>query len=80
MIFKNFIAKSWFSPIFVKTRNFPAGGTLWRHNFATPRPIFMILVCMNRRDPYLYYDTKQPYFRGLDFKIIGGGGCNHPLG
>ena len=31
----------------------------------------MILVCMDRGDPHLYYGTKQQYFRGPDFKIIG---------
>ena len=49
-IFRTFIATFCFLPIFVKNRNFPVGGTLWRHNFATPRPIFMILVCMDRGD------------------------------
>ena len=37
----------------------------------------MILVYMDRGDPHLFYGTKQQYFRGPDFKIIGGV-CNHP--
>ena len=36
----------------------------------------MILVSTERGDPTLYYDTKQIYFRRVNFKITGG--ANHP--
>ena len=32
---------------------------------------------MKRRDPTLYYGTKQLYFRRVNFKFTG---CNHPPG
>ena len=36
----------------------------------------MILVCMDRRDPTLYYGSKQQHFIGVNTKITGG---NHLL-
>ena len=41
-------------------------------------PIFMIVVSIERRDPTLYYGTKQLYFGLVNFKFTGGG--KHPLG
>ena len=33
----------------------------------------MILVSVERRDPTLYYGTKQLYFGRVNFKFTGGG-------
>ena len=40
----------------------------------------MILVSMERRDPILYYGTKQLYFGHINFKFTGGGNHPPPLG
>ena len=52
----------------------PVSYTLWRHSYVTPRLIFMILICMNKADPNLYYGTNQHYFEGVE---ITGRGSNH---
>ena len=39
---------------------------LWRHNYGTPRLIVLILVCMNRKGPYLPIDTKINFI-GVQF-------------
>ena len=59
-----------FSPIFVGNYNFPTGWILWRHNFATPRPFFMILVCMDRGDPTYTMVPNNSILGVPDFKII----------
>ena len=38
---------------FKKIAIFRSGMFLWRHNYVTPWPIELILVCMNRENPYL---------------------------
>ena len=38
----------------------------------------MILVSIERKDPTLFYGTKQLYFERVNFKFTGDG--NHPLG
>ena len=38
----------------------------------------MILVCMDRGDPTLYYGSKQAYFGHVNFKFIGGGVVTTP--
>ena len=43
---------------------------LWRHNYVTPWPIVLILVCMNREDPYLPTYTKIIKFIGGSVRKI----------
>ena len=57
---------------------FRAGMFLWRHNYLTPLPIVLILVCMDREGPYLPIDTKIN-FVGVNSENLGRG-CNNPLG
>ena len=52
-----------------KNRNFQVRHVLWRHNYVTPRPIVLILVCMDRRGPYLPIDTKINFIWGSVWKI-----------
>ena len=67
-----------FSPIFRKMSQFSGSACfLWRHNYVTPWPILLILVCMNRKGPYLPIDTKINFIGGSVRKIEGGG-CNNP--
>ena len=62
--FRLFYAKkSQFSSIF------RSGMSLWRHNYVTPWPIVLILVCMKREGPYLPIDTKSNFIGGLVWKI-----------
>ena len=57
-----------FSPIFrKKIAIFRFGMFLWRHNYVTPCPILLILVCMNRE--YLPSDTKINFIGGSVRKI-----------
>ena len=62
LIFRTFIVKFWIFWIFAYfTQNiaiFRSGMFLWRHNYVTPWPIALILVCMSREGPYLPIDTK----------------------
>ena len=41
----------------------------WRRNYVTPRPILLILVCMDRGDPYLPIDTKICFIGGSVRKV-----------
>ena len=41
-----------------------SGMFLWRHNYVTPWLIVLILVCMNKEDPYLPIDTKINFIGG----------------
>ena len=59
-----------FSPIFrKKIEIFRSGMFLWRHNYVTPWPIVLILVCMIKGDPYLPIDTKINFIGGSVQKI-----------
>ena len=51
---------------------FGSGMFLWRHNYVTPWPIVLILVCMSREGPYLPIDTKINFIGGSVWKIQGG--------
>ena len=79
LIFRTFIAKVWILNVRLffakKIAIFGSGMFLWRHNYVTPWPIVLILVCMNREDPYLPVGTKINSIGGLVRKIYGGG-CN----
>ena len=43
---------------------FRSGMFLWRHNYVTLWPIVLILVCMDRKRPYLPIDTKINFLGG----------------
>ena len=58
-----------FRLFFAKNRNFHVRHVLWRHNYVTPWPIVLILVCMNREGPYLLIDTKINFIGGSVRKI-----------
>ena len=62
-----------FSPILRKKSQFSSifrsGMSLWRHNYVTPFPIVLILVCMDREGPYLPIDTKINFMGGSVWKI-----------
>ena len=67
-----------FPPIVRKNKSqlaaiFRSAMFLWRHNYVTPWPIVLILVCMNREGPYLPIDTKINFIGGSVRKIQGGG-------
>ena len=62
-----------FRSIFTENPLFEFGHVWKRHCDVIHWPIFMILVSMERRDPTLYYGTKQLYFGPVNFKFIGGG-------
>ena len=80
LIFRTFIAKFWMFWIFayfLQISQFSRSGvSLWRHNYVTPWPIILILVCMNRGGPYLPIDTKINFIGGSVRKILRG--CNNP--
>ena len=48
---------------------FRSGMRLWRHNYVTPWPIELILVCIDREGPYLPIDTKMNFIGGSVRKI-----------
>ena len=63
LIFRTFTAKFWIFAYF--TQNIIIFGSgmflwhlLWHHNYVTPWPIVLILVCMRREGPNLPFDTK----------------------
>ena len=62
-----------FRPILRKKSQFSStsrsGMSLWRHNYVTPWPIVLILVCMDREGPYLPIDTKINFIGGSVWKI-----------
>ena len=58
-----------FHLFFAKNRNFQVRHILWRHNYVTPWPIVLILVCMDRGGPYLPIDTKINFIGGSVRKI-----------
>ena len=62
-----------FSPILRKKSQFSlifrSGVSLWRHNYITPWPIVLILVCVDREGPYLPIDTKINFIVGSVWKI-----------
>ena len=66
-----------FGLYFAENRHFQIGHTLLRHCDVIRWLIFTILVSMERKDPTLYYCTKQLYFGHVNLKFTGGG--NHPL-
>ena len=79
LIFRTFIAKFWIFVYFSQNiAIFRSGMFLWRHNYVTPWPIVLILVCLNREGPYLPIDTKINFIGGL-VRIIWGVATN-PLG
>ena len=47
---------------------FRSGIVLWRHNYITPKPIVLILVCISREGPYLPIDTKINFIGGSVWK------------
>ena len=51
------------------TSTFRSGMSLWRHNYVTPWPIVLILVCMDRKGLYLPIDTKTNFIGGSVWKI-----------
>ena len=58
LIFRIFIATFWIFVYFLQNiAIFRSGMFLWRHDYVTPWPILLILVCMNREGPYLPIDT-----------------------
>ena len=72
LIFRTFIAKFWIFAYF--TQNiaiFRSGMFLWRHNYVTPWPIVLILVCMSREGPYLPIDTKINFIGGFGLENFG---------
>ena len=70
LIFRTFIAKFWiFANFTQKIAIFRSGMFLWRHNYVTPWPIVLILVCMNKEGPYLHTDTKINFIGGSVRKI-----------
>ena len=46
---------------------------LWRHNYVTPWPIVLILVCVNREDPYLPIVNKINFMGGFGSENLGRG-------
>ena len=48
---------------------FRSGMSLWRHNYVTTWLIVLILVCMDRKGPYLPIDTKINFIGGSVWKI-----------
>lgn len=46
---------------------------LWRHNYITPSPNLIILVCLDREGPYLPTDTKNQVHRGFSSDNLGTG-------
>ena len=65
LIFKTFIAKFWMFAYFLqKITIFRSSMFLWCHNYVTPWPIVLILVCMSREGPYLPIDTKINFIGG----------------
>ena len=73
LIFRTFIAKFWIFAYFTQkslfSSIFRSGMSLWRHNYVTPWPIVLILVCMDREGRYLPIDTKINFIGGSVWKI-----------
>ena len=68
------MAKFWIFAYFLqKITIFRSGLFLWRHNYVTPWPIVLILVCMNREGQYLPIDTKINLIEGSVRKNLGRG-------
>ena len=72
----NFDIQNFYSEIlkfrlFFEKKNaiFRSGMFLWRHNYVTPRPIVLILVCINRKGPNPPIDTKFNFIGGSVWKI-----------
>ena len=67
--FRTFIAQFWVFWIFAyvpqKIAIFRSGMFSWHHNYLTPWPIVLILVYMDRGDPYLPIDTKSISFQSV---------------
>ena len=53
----------------ILNENFRSGMFLWRHNYVTPWPIVLILVCIIREGQYLPIDTKIHFLGGSVWKI-----------
>ena len=62
-----------FGLYFAENQHFQVGHVLLRKCDITRWLILMILVSIERRDPTLYYDTKQLYFGCVNVKFTGGG-------
>ena len=74
VIFRTFIAKFRIFAYFTQNISiFRSGMFLWRHNYVTPWPIVLILVCMSREGPYLPNDTKINFLGGSVFENLGRG-------
>ena len=61
-----------FRLFYAKNRNlaqFSGPACIWRHNYVTPWPIVLILVCMDREGPYLPIDTKINFIGGSVWKV-----------
>ena len=52
--------------VFRENRTLQTGSILCRHNYVTFWLIVMILICMDGRDPNLYYGCKENNFMGVD--------------
>ena len=66
---QNFYSEIWIFAYFSqKIAIFRSSIFLWRHNYVTPWPIVLILVCMNREGPYLPIDSNLP----IDTNFMGG--------
>ena len=63
--------KSILDHISLKIDIFQVGHVLLRHCDVICRPIFMIVVSMEWRDPILNYGTKQLYFGSVTFNFKG---------
>ena len=75
---QNFYSEIWIFWIFAyfshaKIAIFRSGMFLWRHNYATPWSIVLILVCMDRGGPYLPIDTKINFIGGFGLENLGRG-------
>ena len=76
LIFGTFLAKKLifcqFWSMFTENPILDSGQFWKRHCDVIRRPIFMILVSIERGDPTLYYGTKQSHFGPVNFKFIRG--------
>ena len=71
MIFRTIITIFKVLTYFRENRNFQNQSSLCRHNYVTPLPIVIILVCINRKDHNIYYGCKQVHFMKVDIMING---------
>ena len=71
-----------FRLFYAKNRNLAqfSGMSFWGHNYVTPWPIVLILVCMDRESPCLPIDTKINFIGGVRFGKSREGVVTTPLG